>query len=186
MMEEPFFVDISFYVFSESAVMELKNVKRGRIAEYAEKYKVKFYKSERPWGVKCDTAFPSATQNEIDGNDAQKLLDNGCFVISEGANMPTTPEGVKKFLAAKVLYGPGKAANAGGVAVSGLEMSQNSARLSWTREEVDNRLHGIMASIHESCATACEEYGEKDNYVFGANVAGFIKVADAMMDQGLV
>ena len=167
-------------------VLELKNVKRGRIEEYAKEFGVKFYKDERPWGVKCDAAFPSATQNEIDADDAQKLLDNGCFVISEGANMPTTPEGVEKFIKAKILYGPGKAANAGGVATSGLEMSQNSARLSWTREEVDTRLKNIMKSVHDAAFDAAKEYGEEGNYVLGANIAGFVKVANAMLDQGLV
>ncbi|MBI9098573.1 MAG: NADP-specific glutamate dehydrogenase [Spirochaetaceae bacterium] len=167
-------------------VLELKNVRRGRIEEYAKEFGVKFYKDERPWGVKCDAAFPSATQNEIDADDAQKLLDNGCFVISEGANMPTTPEGVEKFIKAKILYGPGKAANAGGVATSGLEMSQNSARLSWTREEVDTRLKNIMKSVHDAAFDAAKEYGEEGNYVLGANIAGFVKVANAMLDQGLV
>jgi glutamate dehydrogenase (NADP+) len=167
-------------------VMDLKNVKRGRIKEYADKYNVKFYEGQKPWGVKCDAAFPSATQNEIDEKDAQTLLDNGCFVVAEGANMPTTPEGVKKFIDAKILYAPGKAANAGGVATSGLEMSQNSMRLSWTREEVDARLKTIMQDIHKACAKAAEEYGASGNYVIGANIAGFLKVANAMMDQGVV
>jgi len=167
-------------------VMELKNVKRGRIKEYADKFGVKFYSDKRPWGIKCDAAFPSATQNEIDTDDAQTLLDNGCFVVSEGANMPTSPEGVEKFIKAKILYGPGKAANAGGVATSGLEMSQNSARLSWTREEVDKRLHDIMISIHQESFKAAKDYGQEGNYVLGANIAGFVKVADAMLDQGLV
>ena len=166
--------------------MELKNVKRGRIKEYADKYGVKYYENERPWSIKCDAAFPSATQNEIDSNDALKLLDNGCYLVSEGANMPTAPEGVQKFLKAKILYGPGKAANAGGVATSGLEMSQNSLRLSWTREEVDLRLKTIMQSIHSSCANAAEEYGQPGNYVFGANIAGFKKVANAMLEQGTI
>ena len=167
-------------------VMELKNVKRGRIKEYADRYGVKFYQDQKPWGIKCDAAFPSATQNEIDAEDAQKLLDNGCFVISEGANMPTSPEGVEKFIKAKILYGPGKAANAGGVATSGLEMSQNSARLSWTREEVDTRLKNIMISIHDAAYKAAKDYGDEGNYVLGANIAGFVKIADAMLDQGLV
>ncbi|MCK5852205.1 NADP-specific glutamate dehydrogenase [bacterium] len=167
-------------------VMELKNVKRGRIKEYADKYNVKFYPNERPWAVKCDAAFPSATQNEISAEDAQTLLDNGCYVVSEGANMPTVPEGVNKFVEAGILYGPGKAANAGGVATSGLEMSQNSARLSWSREEVDAKLKSIMKSVHDSAAAAAEEYGQPGNYVLGANIAGFVKVADAMLDQGLV
>lgn len=167
-------------------VMELKNIKRGRIKEYADKYGVKYFEGEKPWGIKCDAAFPSATQNEIDENDAQTLLDNGCFVISEGANMPTVPEGVEKFIKAKILYGPGKAANAGGVATSGLEMSQNAEHMAWTREEVDNRLKKIMQSVHEASANAAKEYGQPGNYVLGANVAGFIKVADSMIDQGLV
>jgi glutamate dehydrogenase (NADP+) len=167
-------------------VMDLKNIKRGRIKEYADKYKVKFVEGQRPWGVKCDMAFPSATQNEIDENDARMLVKNGCFVVSEGANMPSTPDAVEVFLNAKILYGPGKAANAGGVATSGLEMTQNSMRLPWTREEVDNRLHQIMISIHRTC----EKYGKDSkgyiNYVNGANIGGFIKVADAMIAQGVV
>lgn len=167
-------------------VMELKNIKRGRIKEYADKYGVEYHEGEKPWSIKCDAAFPSATQNEISGDDAQKLLDNGCFVISEGANMPTTPEGIEKFVKAGILYGPGKAANAGGVAVSGLEMSQNSQRLNWAREEVDARLKGIMQSIHKVAFDAAEEYGYKGNYVVGANIAGFVKVADSMLDQGVV
>lgn len=167
-------------------VMELKNIKRGRIKEYADEFGVSYYADKRPWAIKCDAAFPSATQNEIDVKDAQTLLDNGCFVISEGANMPTSPEGVEKFLAAKILYGPGKAANAGGVATSGLEMSQNSARMTWTREEVDKHLHDIMISIHHESFKAAKDYGSEGNYVLGANIAGFRKVADAMMDQGLV
>jgi glutamate dehydrogenase (NADP+) len=167
-------------------VFELKNIKRGRIKEYAEKYNVEYYEGKRPWGIKCDAAFPSATQNEIDGNDARTLLKNSCYVISEGANMPTTPEGVERFLKAKILFGPGKAANAGGVATSGLEMTQNSMRYSWLREEVDKRLQIIMQSIHEASAKAASDYGEPGNYVLGANAAGFIKVADAMLDQGVV
>lgn len=167
-------------------VMELKNVKRGRIKEYADKYDVKYYEGKKPWGIKCDAAFPSATQNEIDKEDAATLLKNGCTVVAEGANMPTTPEGVELFLKAKILYGPGKAANAGGVATSGLEMSQNSSRLQWTREEVDNRLRMIMQAIHSAASEAAKEYGQAGNYVTGANIAGFVKVADAMLDQGLV
>jgi len=166
-------------------VIELKNVKRGRIQEYANKYGCKFVPGKRPWEVKCDVAFPSATQNEIDGEDAKTLVKNGCKAVGEGANMPTTPEGVEVFLNAKILYGPGKAANAGGVATSGLEMSQNSIRLSWTREEVDERLHGIMKAIHRQCVQHGKE-GDWINYVKGANIAGFIKVADAMLDQGLI
>jgi len=167
-------------------VMELKNERRGRIKEYAEKYSVEYHEGQRPWGIKCDAAFPSATQNEISGEDAQTLLDNGCYVVSEGANMPTAPEGIEKFIKAGILYGPGKAANAGGVATSGLEMSQNSQRLNWSREEVDARLKGIMQAIHKSAYDAAEEYGQAGNYVLGANIAGFIKVADSMLAQGLV
>jgi glutamate dehydrogenase (NADP+) len=166
-------------------VIELKNVKRGRIQEYADKFGCKYVPGKRPWEVKCDVAFPSATQNEIDGEDAKTLVKNGCKAVGEGANMPTTPEGVEVFLNAKILYGPGKAANAGGVATSGLEMSQNSIRLSWTREEVDERLHGIMKAIHRQCVQHGKE-GDWVNYVKGANIAGFIKVADAMLDQGLI
>ena len=166
-------------------VMEIKNVKRGRIKEYAQKFGCKYVEGERPWNVKCNVAFPSATQNEISGEDAKKLVKNGCIAVGEGANMPTTPEGIKVFQQAKILYGPGKAANAGGVATSGLEMSQNSQRLSWTREEVDERLHNIMIAIHEQCVKYGKE-GNYVNYVKGANIAGFVKVADAMLDQGLV
>ena len=167
-------------------VMQLKNVRRGRIKEYAEQFKgAEYYEGKRPWGVECDVAFPSATQNEINTDDAKTLIKNGCKCISEGANMPTTPDGVKAFLDAKVLYGPGKAANAGGVATSGLEMSQNAMHLSWSREEVDSKLRGIMKSIHASCVEHGKE-GDFVNYVKGANIAGFIKVADAMLDQGVV
>ena len=167
-------------------VMDLKNVRRGRIKEYAEKFAgAEYREGKRPWDVKCDVAFPSATQNEISKADAETLVKNGCKCVSEGANMPTTPEGVDVFLDAKILYGPGKAANAGGVATSGLEMSQNSQRLSWTREEVDSKLNGIMKAIHESCVKYGKD-GDFVNYVKGANVAGFVKVADAMLDQGLV
>ena len=168
-------------------VMELKNVRRGRIKEYADRFPcVEYREGERPWNVECDCAFPSATQNEISGEDAKTLVDNGCFVVSEGANMPTEPGGVKVFLDNKILYGPGKAANAGGVAVSGLEMSQNSMRVGWSREEVDQRLNNIMKAIHSAAYGASEEYGETGNYVLGANIAGFVKVADAMLDQGVV
>lgn len=166
-------------------VMELKNVKRGRISEYAKKFDCKYVEKERPWGIKCDVAFPSATQNEISGGDAETLVKNGCICVAEGANMPSTPEAIKVFQKAKILYGPGKAANAGGVATSGLEMSQNSGRVSWTREEVDRRLHNIMISIHNTCVTYGKEKGYID-YVKGANIGGFVKVADAMLDQGLV
>jgi len=166
-------------------VMELKNVRRGRIKEYATKYNCKYVEGKRPWEVKCDCAFPSATQNEIHESDAKHLVKNGCILVAEGANMPTAPEAIEVFQQAKILYGPGKAANAGGVATSGLEMSQNSLRLSWTREEVDTRLHDIMIKIHETCV----KYGKEGNfvdYVKGANLGGFVKVADAMLDQGLV
>ncbi len=167
-------------------VMNLKNVKRGRILEYSQKYKCEYKEGERPWGIKCDIALPCATQNEVNGKDAQTLVGNGCICVAEGANMPTEPEGINVLLNKKILYGPGKAANAGGVATSGLEMSQNSMRLAWTREEVDAKLHGIMKSIH----TSCVKYGKQSdgfiNYVAGANIAGFIKVADSMLDQGIV
>ncbi|MCD4724009.1 MAG: NADP-specific glutamate dehydrogenase [Bacteroidales bacterium] len=167
-------------------IMELKNVKRGRIKEYAEKYGCEYYEGKRPWGIKCDVALPSATQNEIDEEDAKTLIANGCFLVSEGANMPSTPEAVEVYQNAKIMYGPGKAANAGGVSVSGLEMSQNSLRLSWTREEVDARLQQIMKDIHATCV----KYGPKDgdyiDYVTGANIGGFVKIADAMMAQGYV
>jgi glutamate dehydrogenase (NADP+) len=167
-------------------VMELKNIKRGRIKEYADKYKVKYFEGERPWKVKCDVALPSATQNEINEEEAQVLVKNSCYVVAEGANMPSTPEAVEVFLKAKVLFGPGKAANAGGVAVSGLEMSQNSMRLPWTREEVDNRLHMIMQNIHDTCVKYGKDPDGFINYVNGANIGGFIKVADAMIAQGVV
>ncbi|UBM63170.1 NADP-specific glutamate dehydrogenase [Candidatus Sulfidibacterium hydrothermale] len=166
-------------------VMYLKNVKRGRIKEYAEKYGVEYHAGERPWGVKCDVAMPCATQNEISEDDAKKLVSNGCIAVSEGANMPSTPEAIAIFHEHKLLFAPGKAANAGGVAVSGLEMSQNSLRLSWTREEVDNRLHQIMKDIHSTCVKYGTE-GDYVNYVEGANIGGFVKVADAMLAQGLV
>jgi len=167
-------------------VMELKNVKRGRMREYVEQFKGSEYlEAQRPWAVPCDVAFPSATQNEIDASDARTLVENGCFCISEGANMPTTPEGVNVFLEKKVLYGPGKAANAGGVATSGLEMAQNAMHLKWTRKEVDERLRDIMVSIHETCMQHGKT-GDFINYVDGANKAAFIKVADAMLDQGVV
>lgn len=167
-------------------VMDLKNVRRGRIKEYADKFGAKYVEGRRPWEVPCDCAFPSATQNEISGEDARTLVNNGCLLVAEGANMPTDPEGVEVFIAKKVLYGPGKAANAGGVATSGLEMSQNSMRLSWSREEVDQKLHRIMVTIHKNVSETAAEYGQPGNYVVGANIAGFVKVADAMLDQGLV
>jgi glutamate dehydrogenase (NADP+) len=166
-------------------VMDLKNVRRGRIKECAKEFNCKYIENKKPWGIKCDVAFPSATQNEIDAEDAKILVKNGCIAIGEGANMPTTPQGVEVFQKAKILYAPGKAANAGGVATSGLEMSQNSTRMTWSREEVDRKLHDIMIAIHEQCV----KYGKEDkytNYVNGANIAGFVKVADAMIDQGLV
>ncbi len=168
-----------------ATVMDIKNVRRGRIQECAKEFKCEYVANKRPWGVKCDIAFPSATQNEINEDDAKSLVKNGCMAVGEGANMPTTPEGVKVFQDAKLLYAPGKAANAGGVATSGLEMSQNSMRLSWSREEVDRKLHDIMISIHENCV----KWGKEKNYVDyvkGANMAGFVKVADAMLDHGVI
>jgi glutamate dehydrogenase (NADP+) len=167
-------------------VFELKNVYRGRIKEYAEKYGCKYVEGARPWNEKCTIALPSATQNELNGEDAKTLLANGCIAVSEGANMPSTPEAVDAFIAAKILYAPGKAANAGGVSVSGLEMSQNSMRLSWTKEEVDEKLKGIMAAIHASCVQYGTEADGFVNYVKGANIAGFMKVAKAMMAQGVM
>ncbi|MCL1921130.1 MAG: NADP-specific glutamate dehydrogenase [Kiritimatiellaeota bacterium] len=167
-------------------VKELKNVKRGRIKEYAEKFGCGYLEGKRPWGVACDCAFPSATQNELDGDDAAALLKNGCTLVAEGANMPSTPEAVGQFLAAKIMYAPGKASNAGGVATSGLEMSQNALRLSWSRDEVEQRLQGIMVAIHQQCWDNAEVFGHKGNYVMGANIAGFMKVATAMVEQGLV
>ncbi|GGI56470.1 NADP-specific glutamate dehydrogenase [Winogradskyella haliclonae] len=168
-------------------VMDLKNVKRGRISEYVDKYpNAKYFKGERPWSVACDIALPCATQNELNGEEAKQLIDNGCICVSEGANMPSTPEAIHEFQKAKILFAPGKASNAGGVATSGLEMSQNSLRLSWTREEVDARLKDIMEDIHDSCV----KYGKNDDgsidYITGANIAGFVKVADAMLAQGVV
>jgi glutamate dehydrogenase/leucine dehydrogenase len=167
-------------------IMHLKNVKRGRIKEYAEKYGCEYHEGQRPWGVKCDVAMPCATQNEINEDEAKMLIENGCICISEGANMPSAPEAILVYQDAKILFGPGKAANAGGVSVSGLEMSQNSLRLSWTREEVDSRLQTIMKDIHETCV----KYGKEDDgyidYVKGANIGGFVKVADAMLAQGVV
>jgi len=193
--------DSSGYIYDEAGItreklafaMELKNVKRGRIKEFADKYKGVVYTPADPkldhnplWNHKAHCAFPSATQNEINGKDAANLVRNGVYVVSEGANMPTVPDGVKLFIDNGILYGPGKAANAGGVSTSGLEMSQNSLRLSWSREEVDQRLHGIMKAIHKSAVEAAKEFGTPGNYVNGANIAGFLKVADSMMDQGVV
>lgn len=167
-------------------IMDLKNVRRGRIREYAEKFGVKYFPGKRPWGIECDCAFPCATQNEISGEDAKTLLDNGCTLVAEAANMPSEPEAIQQFLAKRILFGPAKAANAGGVATSGLEMVQNSMRLPWTREEVDARLHQIMITIHKNAFNTAAEYGKPGNLVVGANIAGFVKVADAMLDQGLV
>lgn len=167
-------------------IMELKNVHRGRIKEYAEKYKVKFLEKKRPWSVKCDIALPCATENEISGEEAKRLTKNGCMLVSEGANMPSTVEAEEHFLDAKILHAPGKAANAGGVAVSGLEMTQNSMRLNWGRDEVDGRLQKIMENIHEMCVKHGKEPDGYVNYVKGANIAGFVKVANSMIAQGLV
>lgn len=187
--------DSSGYILDEEGidteklafVMDLKNVRRGRIHEYVEKYpNAKFFKGEKPWTVKCDIALPCATQNELDGDAAKALIDNGCICVSEGANMPSTPEAVHAFQNHSILFAPGKASNAGGVATSGLEMSQNASRMSWTREEVDEKLKHIMGDIHSSCV----EYGKNDDgtidYVRGANIAGFVKVADAMLAQGII
>ncbi|MBN1757810.1 MAG: NADP-specific glutamate dehydrogenase [Chitinispirillaceae bacterium] len=167
-------------------LMTLKNIRRGRIREYADEFNCEYLTAENPWKIPCDCAFPSATQNEITIDDAGILLGNGCTLVCEGANMPCTPEAVERFITAKILYGPGKAANAGGVATSGLEMSQNAVRMTWPREKVDNELRKIMNSVHDECAATAEQYGAPGNYVIGANIAGFIKVADAMFDQGLV
>ena len=166
-------------------IMDLKNNKRGRISEYSNQFGAEYKQSEKPWSINCDVALPCATQNEIDENDANTLINNGCIAIAEGANMPSNAGAVDKFIESKILFGPGKAANAGGVAVSGLEMSQNSMRIQWNRQEVDNRLREIMNNIH----TQCTEHGMENNfinYVKGANIAGFIKVADSMLDQGVV
>jgi glutamate dehydrogenase (NADP+) len=193
--------DSAGYIYDEEGittdklkfVMDLKNVRRGRISEYADKFKGAKYTPIDPkggfnplWNHKAQCAFPSATQNEINAKDAENLLKNGVYVVSEGANMPTTIDGVKQFLDRRILYGPGKAANAGGVATSGLEMSQNSQRMGWPREMVDQHLHRIMKDIHHACVTTAERFGTPGNYVNGANIAGFLKVADSMMDQGLV
>jgi glutamate dehydrogenase (NADP+) len=193
--------DSNGYIYDESGIdfeklhfiMDIKNIHRGRIKEYTDKYKSAVYTPIDPnaefnpiWNHKADCAFPSATQNEINGKDASNLLKNGVYVVSEGANMPSAIDAINQFIDSKILYGPGKAANAGGVATSGLEMAQNSMRFNWTREEVDNRLHIIMKSIHKTCVDTAEKYGTPGNYVNGANIGGFIKVADAMIDQGIV
>ncbi|HQO58579.1 MAG TPA: NADP-specific glutamate dehydrogenase [Candidatus Omnitrophota bacterium] len=187
------FSDSNGFIYAEDGmdekalkyVMDLKNVRRGRIQECVQGFKCQYFEKQRPWQVKCDIAFPSATQNEISGEEAKTLVKNGCLAVGEGANMPTTPEGITVFQKAKILYAPGKASNAGGVATSGLEMTQNSMRQSWSREDVDKKLHDIMISIHENCL----RYGKDSkytDYVKGANIAGFVKVADAMLEQGVV
>ena len=184
--------DSSGYIYDKDGIdsdklafiMNLKNVKRGRIKEYADQYGCEFHEG-RPWSIKCDIALPCATQNELDQDDANNLVSNGCICVSEGANMPSTPEAIEVFLSAKILFAPGKASNAGGVATSGLEMSQNSLRMNWTREEVETKLKTIMNDIHSQCVEHGKE-GEYVNYVKGANIAGFLKVADAMLDQGIV
>ena len=166
-------------------VKELKEKRSARISEYAKKYKVEYFEGKNPWSIKCDIALPCATQNELDGDDAKTLTDNGCFVVAEGANMPSTPDAVNHFINSKILFGPGKAANAGGVAVSGIEMSQNSTRIPLSREDVDKLLKDIMVGIHSTCV----EHGSQSdfiNYVDGANIGGFIRVADSMIDQGIV
>jgi glutamate dehydrogenase (NADP+) len=187
--------DSSGFIYDKNGITEeklawiqsVKNVRRGRIKEYVKKFKgAKYVEGQRPWSIKCDCAFPCATQNEITGEDARKLVENGCYLVSEAANMPTVPSGVDLFLERKILFGPGKAANAGGVATSGLEMSQNSMRLPWPREEVDSRLRHIMLTIHKNAWETAAEYGHPGNLVVGANIAGFVKVADAMLDQGVV
>lgn len=167
-------------------MLKLRASNKDAVEDYAKEFKVKFVPGKRPWEVKCDVALPCATQNELNEDNAKELVKNGCICVCEGANMPTTIEGFKVFTDAKILYAPGKASNAGGVATSGLEMSQNSMRLPWSREEVDQRLHQIMIRIHDTCVTTAEKYGTPGNYVNGANIAGFLKVADAMLDQGLV
>jgi glutamate dehydrogenase (NADP+) len=166
-------------------VIDLKNNRRGRIKEYADEFGCEYYEGNRPWGIKCDVALPCATQNELNKSEAEDLVSHGCICVAEGANMPSTPEAVEVFLAAKILFAPGKASNAGGVATSGLEMSQNSLRMNWTREEVDSKLKTIMKDIHSQCVKHGKE-GDFVNYVKGANIAGFLKVADAMLDQGIV
>ena len=187
--------DSSGYIFDKDGidedklafVMELKNEKRGRISEYVKAYpNAKFFKGEKPWTIACDVALPCATQNELNGEHAKQLVDNGCICVAEGANMPSTPEAIYEFQKAKILFAPGKASNAGGVATSGLEMSQNSLRLSWTREEVDEKLKQIMKEIHESCVAYGKNEDGSVDYIKGANIAGFVKVADAMLAQGIV
>jgi glutamate dehydrogenase (NADP+) len=193
--------DSSGYIYDEAGIdreklaflMNLKNVRRGRVKAYTDEYPDAIYTAVDPdqdfnplWNHKAECAFPSATQNEINAKDAQNLIDNGVYVVSEGANMPTVPDGIDLFIENNLLYGPGKAANAGGVSVSGLEMTQNSMRLSWTREEVDSRLQMIMKSIHQTCLDAADQYGTPGNYMNGANITGFVKVVDAMLDQGVV
>jgi len=195
------FSDSSGYIYDETGIdreklayiMMLKNINRGRVKEYAGKYPSAVFTPVDPaldynplWNQKADCAFPSATQNEINGTDAQNLINNGIVMVCEGANMPSTPEAIEIFLSNHILYAPGKASNAGGVSVSGLEMSQNSMRLAWSSEEVDNRLKRIMQSIHKTCLDTAEEYGTPGNYMNGANIAGFVKIVDAMLDQGLV
>ncbi len=188
------FSDSSGTIFDKNGItveklqwlMRLKNIRRGRIKEYADEFKCDYFPGKKPWQVRCDCAFPCATQNEIDAVDAATLMKSGCTLVCEGANMPCSPEAIELFMENKILYGPGKAANAGGVATSGLEMSQNSLRMTWSREEVDQRLKNIMATIHDECFTTAEDYGEPGNYIAGANIASFIKVADSMIDQGLV
>ena len=185
--------DSSGYIYDKDGIdvqklafiMELKNVNRGRIKEYAHRFNCEFFEGQRPWAVQCDIALPCATQNELDGDEAKMLIDNGCICVSEGANMPSTPEAIELFQSAKILFAPGKASNAGGVATSGLEMSQNSIRMNWTREEVDEKLKQIMKDIHTSCVNYGTN-GDFVDYVKGANIAGFVKVADAMLDQGVV
>ena len=186
--------DSSGFIYDKNGITEeklafikgIKNVRRGRIGDYAKKFRGKYVAGQGPWRVKCDCAFPCATQNEITGEDARKLLENGCYLVSEAANMPSVPAALDLFLEKKILFGPGKAANAGGVATSGLEMSQNSMRLPWPREEVDSRLRHIMSTIFKNAWETAAEYGHPGNLVVGANIAGFVKVADAMLDQGVV
>jgi len=187
--------DSSGYIIDEDGIdteklnfiMHLKNVKRGRISEYVDEYpNAEYFSGERPWSVKCDIALPCATQNELNGEEARQLVKNGCICVVEGANMPSTPEAISEFQKAKLLFAPGKASNAGGVATSGLEMSQNSLRLSWSREEVDTRLKDIMEAIHDSCVRYGKNEDGSIDYIKGANIAGFVKIADAMLAQGVV